>query len=53
MFGEAFDNVVEKKKKELAMQDIQGQEWDPQTLDYTEDGIRIEPFNLEQEMQEG
>ena len=33
--------------------DIEGQEWEGDVDDYDEDGVKIEPFNMDQELEEG
>ena len=59
MFGDSFEepkssrsNAGEKGKKTLESQDIEGQEWNAEQ-EYTEDGLKIEPFNMDKEMEEG
>ena len=50
MFGESFET---KTKKPKVLQEIEGQEWNADAQDYTEDGVKVEPFNMDQEMEEG
>lgn len=57
MFGDE-EEVVDKKKKDkkevkfLNKKDIEGQEWDG-GVEYEEDGTKIEPFNMDEELEEG
>lgn len=58
MFGDSFTepstkDPATKRNQFLESQEIQGQEWNAQGQDFTEDGVRIEPFNMDQEMEEG
>lgn len=49
MFGEE----EKPAKKYMDRHDIQGQEWNADTKDYTDDGSKIEPFNMDQELEDG
>jgi hypothetical protein len=42
-----------KQTKSLQKEEIEGQEWAEDTAEYTEDGIRIDPFNMDQELEQG
>ncbi|KAJ3085928.1 CD2 antigen cytoplasmic tail-binding protein 2 [Quaeritorhiza haematococci] len=60
MFGDSFATekfaAQPKKKGEIrfmAKEEIEGQEWNAEGDEYTEDGIKIEPFNMDQELEEG
>lgn len=58
MFGDE-EEVVDKRKKEkkevkfLQKGEIEGQEWDEKGPEYEEDGTKIEPFNMDEELEEG
>jgi hypothetical protein len=58
MFGDE-EEVVDKKKKDkkevkfLQKGDIEGQEWESGGVEYEEDGTKIEPFNMDEELEEG
>lgn len=58
MFGEEEEDEVDKKKKEkkevkfMNKGDIEGQEWDADQ-EYEDDGTKIEPFNMDEELEEG
>lgn len=53
MFGDSFTAPDKKAKKNKTLTAIEGQEWNPEARDYTDDGTKIEPFNMDQELEEG
>ncbi|TPX64368.1 hypothetical protein SpCBS45565_g05924 [Spizellomyces sp. 'palustris'] len=58
MFGDSFPAGEDAKKKKgevnyMRSEQIEGQEWVADRDDYNESGIKITPFNMEEEMEEG
>ncbi|KAI9023322.1 hypothetical protein DFJ74DRAFT_83642 [Hyaloraphidium curvatum] len=56
MFGEGDAEDKKKDKKEVKFMrrgDIEGQEWDAAAAEYEDDGTKIEPFNMDEELEEG
>lgn len=57
MFGNDFSsekkNVKKGDIKYIRGDQIEGQEWGPGEQDYNEEGVKITPFNMEEEMEEG
>ncbi|KAJ3043249.1 hypothetical protein HDV00_005569 [Rhizophlyctis rosea] len=55
MFGDSFTEEPKRKKgdvKFLTKEEIEGQEFD-QDEEYNETGVKITPFNMDEEMEEG
>ena len=53
MFSETLNKKEPKKQvKYMKSNEIEGQEW-TETVDFDEKGIKIEPFNMDQELEDG
>ena len=53
MFVDASESCRDKKSlKKMDSRDISGQEWG-NNEEYTDEGIKLEPFNMDQELEEG
>jgi hypothetical protein len=54
MFEEPPKAQETQQKKTLESQDIEGQEWNADDQqEYTDEGLKLEPFNMDREMEEG
>jgi hypothetical protein len=53
MFADEFEEKPKPKSKFMAKSEIEGQEWNQTMADFNEDGVQMEPFNMDQELEEG